>query len=86
MWLAVACVLANWDNVLRAITMASSMFWALDQDRIIFTDVVFDSAKLTVPKDAVEQEASADKKNDTNLPLPATLVRIPAIQQDKPSE
>lgn len=81
-----ACVLANWDNVLRAITMASSMFWALDRGRTIFTDVVFDSAKLAVLKGVAAQEASVDNKNDTYSPLPATLVRIPAIQQDKPSE
>lgn len=85
MWLAVACVLANWDNVLRAITMASSMFWALDRGRTIFTDVVFDSAKLAVPKDLAGHKANADNKNDTELSLPATLVRIPAIQQDKSS-
>lgn len=85
MWLAVACVLANWDNVLRAITMASSMFWALDQSSTILTDVVFDSAKLAVPKDLAEHKANADNKNDTELSLPATLVRIPAIQQDKSS-
>lgn len=62
---AVACVLANWDNVLRAITMAST--------------------KLAVPKDLAGHKANADNKNDTELSLPATLVRIPAIQQDKSS-
>ncbi|KAK0705247.1 DASH complex subunit Dad2-domain-containing protein [Lasiosphaeris hirsuta] len=48
---AIALVLANWHNVLRAINMAS--------------------AKL--PKPSAEEMAS----DDTPLPLPQTLVRIP---------
>ncbi|CBF87576.1 DASH complex subunit DAD2 [Aspergillus nidulans FGSC A4] len=56
---AVACVLANWDNVLRAITMAST--------------------KLTMLKQVAEQDPTADEKDNvsTDMPLPATLVRIP---------
>ncbi|KAL4930023.1 DASH complex subunit DAD2 [Aspergillus undulatus] len=62
---AVACVLANWDNVLRAITMASTELKMLNQ--------------------VVEQEVSEENNDDVSArsPLPATLVRIPATQQDK---
>ncbi|KAL4981618.1 DASH complex subunit Dad2-domain-containing protein [Aspergillus falconensis] len=65
---AVACVLANWDNVLRAITMAST--------------------RLTMLKEVPEQEPTIDEKDNvsTDTPLPATLVRIPASQQDRPSK
>ncbi|KAL2815452.1 DASH complex subunit Dad2-domain-containing protein [Aspergillus cavernicola] len=65
---SVACVLANWDNVLRAITMAST--------------------KLTILKVPTEHEAGTEVKDDvsTESPLPATLVRIPATQQDKLGE
>ncbi|RDW83974.1 DASH complex subunit DAD2 [Aspergillus mulundensis] len=61
---AVACVLANWDNVLRAITMAST--------------------KLTTLNQAPGQEPTIDEQGEvsTELPLPATLVRIPASQHD----
>ncbi|PSN64010.1 hypothetical protein BS50DRAFT_576636 [Corynespora cassiicola Philippines] len=50
---AVAAVLSNWHNVLRAIHMASS--------------------KLPKPKD----EDDAEKKAESEPPLPQTLVRIP---------
>ncbi|KAL4913471.1 DASH complex subunit Dad2-domain-containing protein [Aspergillus aurantiobrunneus] len=65
---AVACVLANWDNVLRAITMAST--------------------RLTALKEVLEQEEGEGDKHDVSIDstLPATLVRIPAIQQNRPSE
>ncbi|KAL4999508.1 DASH complex subunit Dad2-domain-containing protein [Aspergillus recurvatus] len=65
---AVACVLANWDNVLRAITMAST--------------------RLATLKQVAEQEPTVDEKDNlsTDTPLPATLVRIPASKQDRPSE
>ncbi|KAL4861610.1 hypothetical protein BDV12DRAFT_179983 [Aspergillus spectabilis] len=65
---AVACVLANWDNVLRAITMAST--------------------KMTTLNGMAEKETGTDDidKVSPEFPLPATLVRIPATQQDKPSE
>ncbi|KAL4785067.1 DASH complex subunit Dad2-domain-containing protein [Aspergillus varians] len=65
---AVACVLANWDNVLRAITMAST--------------------KLATLKDVAQHEPNAEDNDDVsiNSSLPATLVRIPAIQQDRLSE
>ncbi|KAK2753943.1 hypothetical protein FQN54_007302 [Arachnomyces sp. PD_36] len=50
---AVAHVLANWENVLRAISMAS--------------------AKVPLPTDSMQ-----DKTETPDVPLPATLVRIPA--------
>ncbi|KAL1967495.1 hypothetical protein VTN77DRAFT_3010 [Rasamsonia byssochlamydoides] len=58
---AVACVLANWDNVLQAINMATTKV-----------------ARLQVP----ESEVAADTREVA--PLPATLVRIPAVQPEKP--
>ncbi|KAL3490875.1 DASH complex subunit Dad2-domain-containing protein [Aspergillus germanicus] len=62
---SVACVLANWDNVLRAITMAST--------------------KLTTVKSVPDEETnSGDKNNLSSDPsLPATLVRIPAAEQNQ---
>ncbi|KAL4946184.1 hypothetical protein BDV06DRAFT_151699 [Aspergillus oleicola] len=64
---AVACILANWDNVLRTITMAST--------------------NLKTSKETVKQELSAEDQDDVPVksPLPATLVRIPAAQQNTPS-
>ncbi|KAL4905677.1 hypothetical protein BDW74DRAFT_151772 [Aspergillus multicolor] len=61
---AVAYVLANWDNVLRAITMASTKLATLDR----------------VPG----QQPTIDEQGDVSieLPLPATLVRIPTSQPD----
>ena len=53
---AVATVLGNWHNVLRAINMAS--------------------AKLPQPRERVGNEEVEEP------PLPQTLVRIPAQQQD----
>ncbi|KAF2441796.1 hypothetical protein P171DRAFT_523725 [Karstenula rhodostoma CBS 690.94] len=50
---AVAAVLSNWHNVLRAINMAST--------------------KLPKPK----EDDDAEKKAETEPPLPQTLVRIP---------
>ncbi|KAL2872234.1 DASH complex subunit DAD2 [Aspergillus lucknowensis] len=65
---SVACVLANWDNVLRAITMAST--------------------KLTNIEGVAEGEMGPEVKGGRSFdpPLPATLVRIPTIQQDKVAE
>ncbi|KAL2803325.1 DASH complex subunit Dad2-domain-containing protein [Aspergillus granulosus] len=65
---SVACVLANWDNVLRAITMAST--------------------KLTTVKPVLGEEAGSGDNDDLSSDplLPATLVRIPAAEQDKVGE
>ncbi|KAF8858899.1 hypothetical protein BDZ45DRAFT_673647 [Acephala macrosclerotiorum] len=55
---AVATVLGNWHNVLRAISMASM--------------------KIPKPKETDDGESEkGEKKSDTELPLPQTLVRIP---------
>ncbi|XHF96956.1 hypothetical protein AWENTII_000565 [Aspergillus wentii] len=58
---AVACVLSNWGNVLRAISMASR------------------------PRN---QRSNSGDKDGVSIEhhLPATLVRIPAEQQEKSSE
>ncbi len=69
--LAVAAVLSNWHNVLRAINMASSK----SQSDPISIKIVssLDSAKLPKPKEDDELR----KKEENEPPLPQTLVRIP---------
>ncbi|KAL5333650.1 DASH complex subunit Dad2-domain-containing protein [Aspergillus crustosus] len=62
---AVACVLANWDNVLRAITMASTVVPAT-------TKVMTTTETTAHQKDWLRPD----------LPLPATLVRIPTRPQN----
>ncbi|KAL3430557.1 DASH complex subunit Dad2-domain-containing protein [Aspergillus tetrazonus] len=76
---AVACVLANWDNVLRAITMASSMFSTSLTYSSLLTKLSH-VARLTTLKQVAEQDPTAAEKDNvsTDTPLPATLVRIPA--------
>jgi DASH complex subunit DAD2 len=69
---AVAAVLSNWHNVLRAISMASSKFTrprmkVLGSCKLGLTSVV----ALPKPKEGVEEEET---------PLPQTLVRIPTHQ------
>ncbi|PMD66163.1 uncharacterized protein K444DRAFT_607602 [Hyaloscypha bicolor E] len=55
---AVATVLGNWHNVLRAISMASM--------------------KIPRPKEGEDNTTvNVEKKADSELPLPQTLVRIP---------
>lgn len=55
---AVATVLGNWHNVLRAISMASM--------------------KIPKPKDEEDSiKVNVEKKTESELPLPQTLVRIP---------
>ncbi|PWY64711.1 hypothetical protein BO70DRAFT_366934 [Aspergillus heteromorphus CBS 117.55] len=63
---AVACVLANWDNVLRAINMASSKAVGLNTQTGLTLD-------------------PANKNMHQTSSMPATLVRIPVSQQEKPS-
>jgi DASH complex subunit DAD2 len=91
---AVACVLANWDNVLRAISMASSEFpaaflhtWGLFFSRLVVT---CGCMIVKLPKPAttaaatggeVEHEQPAQEKEEEGQ-LPVTLVRIPAQSQD----
>ena len=68
---AVAAVLSNWHNVLRAINMASSKYTSWSQYVGICADSI--AAKLPKPK----EDEDAEKKVEPELPLPQTLVRIP---------
>lgn len=63
---AVACVLANWDNVLRAISMAS-----MNVPR---------SATSNGEGDQQQHEEGQENRDCSQLPV--TLVRIPAKSQD----
>lgn len=88
---AVACVLANWDNVLRAISMASSEFIQLAMQecsapvRVRLTCGCF---VVKVPKPTAtangedEEQEQQGQKNGEEPQLPVTLVRIPAQSQD----
>ncbi|MCJ1334607.1 hypothetical protein MMC10_011319 [Thelotrema lepadinum] len=69
---AVAAVLANWHNVLRAISMASTK---LPQP-----------APSTAADGTQQEEATSTKKVEGKIPLPATLVRIPVEEQGKEGE
>jgi len=72
--LAVANVLGNWHNVLRAISMASSKSASLFSS--IPTD--FCIVKIPKPKEGEETEAgNSQKKDESEMALPQTLVRIP---------
>ena len=72
---AVAAVLSNWHNVLRAINMASSTSIVFKAESSKHADAA--AVKITKHKD--EQ---ANKKNNAepDVPLPVTLVRIPTEQ------
>ncbi|KAF8474862.1 DASH complex subunit Dad2-domain-containing protein [Kalaharituber pfeilii] len=62
---AIAHVLANWQNVLRAISMASTPLSKL-------------SGKKVAEKDPfISDPDSGPEKKDQELPMPITLVRIP---------
>ncbi|KAG2002190.1 hypothetical protein GB937_009691, partial [Aspergillus fischeri] len=66
--IAMACVLANWDNVLRAISMAST--------------------KAAVSISTKDQSSSAETGHDLMVErcLPATLVRIPVEERERPQD
>ncbi len=66
---AVAAVLSNWHNVLRAIHMASSTYQA---NSIHLNTSLLCTAKLPKPK-----EDDVEKRDVLEAPLPQTLVRIP---------
>lgn len=86
---AVACVLANWDNVLQAINMATSEVpFQLSHEPaaslgVPSTNPIDHSAKaarLQVPESGSHGATDAREA----APLPATLVRIPADQPKSP--
>ncbi|KKK20008.1 hypothetical protein P175DRAFT_0433365 [Aspergillus ochraceoroseus IBT 24754] len=61
---AVACVLANWDNVLRAITMASTKFTALQAEENDTNDNSQDeAAKPRLPSTLVRIPATQQEKH-----------------------
>jgi len=66
---AIALVLANWHNVLRAINMASGM--PFPPNRLLSGSLLTAAAKL--PKPSAEEGAASEH----STPLPQTLVRIP---------
>lgn len=70
---AVATVLGNWHNVLRAISMASSKccFVTCKSGSNIVT------VKIPKPKESEEGEGEQQKKPESENALPQTLVRIP---------
>jgi DASH complex subunit DAD2 len=65
---AVACVLANWDNVIRAISMAST--------------------KAAVSISTKDQSSSVETDHNLMVErrLPATLVRIPVEERERPQD
>lgn len=81
--IAVAAVLSNWHNVLRAISMASSKQRLQNLGRTS-TDLI--SVKIPKPKEAEGDDIEGQKDDESEVPLPQTLVRIPtehapALQQ-----
>jgi DASH complex subunit DAD2 len=72
-FLAIAAVLSNWHNVLRAINMASGERSLPSYYRSLWSRHSFAPAKLPKPK----EEDDADSKLAQEAPLPQTLVRIP---------
>lgn len=77
---AVAAVLSNWHNVLRAINMASCKSAEFTHGQVgLYTKIL----KVKVPKPSPgEDDANAISKPETEVPLPQTLVRIPVEQAD----
>jgi hypothetical protein len=70
--LAVAAVLSNWHNILRAINMASS-------ERTEYRVQTELTAHVVKIPPSVERDDTAEgaKKPSSDAPLPQTLVRIP---------
>ena len=71
--LAVATVLSNWHNVLRAISMASSSSLPLNSQNM--TD--YAAVKIPKPKDTEDGATDSHRAAESEQPLPQTLVRIP---------
>ncbi|KHN98314.1 DASH complex, subunit Dad2 [Metarhizium album ARSEF 1941] len=71
---AIAAVMGNWHNVLRAINMASSMFRDETESSTTANEAsLFFAAKLAKPS----SDASMEDAPASNESLPQTLVRIP---------
>lgn len=84
---AVACVLANWDNVLRAISLASSKLQPILISPLLLCVVAhldLITEKASGLQDAAGSEQTEDPTSDSRLP--ATLVRIPAEPREKMGE
>jgi DASH complex subunit DAD2 len=83
---AVACVLANWDHVLRAISMASSecdAFQLVGWMRWLMLMMCLCSlVKVPRPTATADGEEGQAQENGEEPQLPVTLVRIPAQSQD----
>lgn len=80
--LAVAYVLSNWDNVIRAITLASSkryFFYHWNPITDLYP-VIGKAGGLCEPESDIKNVEKS--RND----LPSTLVRIPAEPRDKTGE
>lgn len=77
--IAVAAVLSNWHNVLRAINMASSK----EIQRLTFRSeqsLMIIAVAIPKPKMADGEIEQGDPKT-SDVPLPQTLVRIPVQEQ-----
>ncbi|RDL39147.1 Uncharacterized protein BP5553_03487 [Venustampulla echinocandica] len=73
---AVATVLGNWQNVLRAISMASSKAAHLPSSSYSGSNI--DPVKIPKPKNTEGDEGDGpQKQSDSDVELPQTLVRIP---------
>ncbi|KAJ5587942.1 DASH complex subunit DAD2 [Penicillium hispanicum] len=80
---AVACVLSNWENVLRAISLASSKLRVM----LIRKNALANPAtaeKASGLQDTTGAEELEISPNESHLP--ATLVRIPADRREKTGE
>lgn len=78
---AVAAVLSNWHNVLRAINMASSTHtWSIH-----FSYSRIDLRLVKVPRPSIAEDKEKPR-DDPETPLPQTLVRIPVEPQSEVSQ
>ena len=83
---AVAAVLSNWHNVMRAINMASSEFNQAEVQLNVKSKLINFAAKIPKPGAPEGDEERAEKRGDSEVPLPQTLVRIPVESEEQPEE